>query len=82
MRVKNSIKEYCKKFGYKFEKTINENEFITSKKVDVFAGIEYIPVTNKIISMSIRKVGFKTLYEKHICFNDGDIIGNGHINNL
>jgi hypothetical protein len=82
MRVKNSIKEYCLLFGYKFEKMISEKEFITSKKVGVFAGMEYLPGTNKFITIPIRKIGFKIVYEKHLCFNDGDIISNGITNNL
>lgn len=80
MRVK--INEYCKKFNYKLEKIINENEFITSKKVNIFAGMEYTPGTNNIKSIPIRKIGSKIKFEKHICFQDGDIIGNGYINNL
>lgn len=76
------IKEYCKKFNYKLEKIINENEFIASQKVNIFAGMEYIHGTNKIKSIPIRKIGTKIKYEKHICFDDGDIVGNGYINNL
>ncbi len=76
------IKEYCKKFNYKLEKIINENEFITSKKVNIFAGMEYNLGTNNIKSIPIRKIGTKIKYEKHIYFADGDIIGNGYINNL
>jgi len=82
MFVRKNVNEYCKKFGYKLEKTINENEFITSKKVDVMAGMEYLPVTGKLISIPIKKIGVKFVYEKHLCFPDGDIIGNGFLNNL
>lgn len=82
MLVRKNINEYCKKFGYKLEKTINENEFITSKKVDVMAGMEYLPGTDKLMSIPIKKIGVKLIYEKHLCFLDGDIIGNGFLNNL
>lgn len=79
--MNRNIKEYCKKFNYKFVKMINEREFITSEKVDVFAGMEYIPGRGKLISMPIRKIGVKEVFQKHLCFADGDIVCNGKVNN-
>jgi hypothetical protein len=70
--ITKEIKKYCKDFGYKFEKHI-ENGFITSKKVKLFAGMR---------EDKIKCVGFKTVYEKHLCFEDGDIIGNGYVNEI
>lgn len=80
--MKAIIKEYCKKFGYKFEKQINENEFITSKKTPVFAGMNRDSFGKSILDYKIKKIGYKTIYEKHLCFMDGDIIGNGYLNEL
>jgi hypothetical protein len=80
MPVRNNVKEYCEKFGYKLEKIINENEFITSKKVDVKAGMKYLLGTDKLISIPIKKIGVKLVFEKHLCFSDGDIVVNGFLN--
>ena len=76
-----TIEKYCKYFGYKFEKHI-KNGFVTSKKVKLFAGMEKNLITGNIKSMNIKCVGFKTVYEKHLCFEDGDIIGNGYVNDV
>jgi hypothetical protein len=77
--MNSNVKKYCKDFGYKFEKKI-DGGFITSKKVDVYAGMQVDLNAGKVIDYKIRKVGFKIQYEKHICFEDGDIIGDGIIN--
>ena len=78
--MKTEIKKYCKNFNLKFVEMINSNEFITSQKVNVFAGMEFLPGTGKLISIPIKKIGSKLVYEKHLCFGDGDIVGNGKVN--
>lgn len=78
--LKSKIKEYCKTHKLKFEKYI-DGGFVASMLVDIKAGMESLPGTNKIISMPIRKIGSKRVYRKFICFSDGDIVDDGVIQN-
>jgi hypothetical protein len=78
--LKSKIKDYCKTHKMKFEKYI-VGGFIASKLVDVKAGMEYKPGTNRLISIPIKKIGSKIIYRKFICYSDGDIVDFGIIQN-
>ncbi|MCH8536116.1 MAG: hypothetical protein LAT51_13680 [Flavobacteriaceae bacterium] len=78
--LKSKIKEYCKTHKMKFKKYI-DGGFVASKLVDVKAGMEYKPGTDRLISIPIKKIGSKRVYRKFICYSDGDIVDVGIIQN-
>ena len=74
--IKSKVKEYCKIHKLKFEKYIGEG-FVASRLVDVKAGMEYMPGSDKFISIPIRKIGSERISRKFICYSDGDIVDDG-----
>ena len=80
MRI-NNINNYCKRHNLKFERLTNEG-FIASSKSPVFAGMEYNLYNCKIISIPLRKIGTKKVFTLFTCFDDGDIVDSGRIENF
>ena len=77
--LKVKIKEYCKYMNLKFVK-YHENGFIASYKFPIKAGMEYTPHNEKFLSLTIRIIGYKTIYRKYLCYKDGDIVDDGIYN--
>ena len=74
--LKSKIKEYCKTHKLKLEKYI-KGGFITSRLVDIKAGMENDLNSGRLISAPIRKIGSKRVSRKFICYSDGDIVDDG-----
>lgn len=74
--MKKLIKEYCKLGKLKFER-LTVDGFIASRLMDVRAGMEYNPISGKILSMEIKKIGSKRVYRKFKIHSDSDITDNG-----
>lgn len=76
----SKIKSYCNAHKIKFD-SITKNGFIAIHKVNINAGMEFIFGSGYFISIPIKKIGIREVKEKFICFQDGDIIGDGFIKN-
>lgn len=75
------IKSICK-FNKEVFVCNHELGFISSKKVDVKAGMRVDAVTGKIDQIKIRKVGTKTVYFLNKIHEDGDVQLFGQFTNL
>ena len=74
--LKGKIKEYCKIHKLKFERYAGDG-FIASKLLPIRAGMETHVYTGKFISLQIKEIGKKRIYEQFACYTDGDIVGLG-----
>jgi transcription elongation factor Elf1 len=76
-----NIKQHCKTFNEKFVCN-HPIGFITSKKVDVKAGMKVCQITGKITQLQIRKIGTKEVYFLNKVHADGDVQLYGQFTNL
>ena len=76
---KIKVRQYCKRFKIKFGKW-HENGFIGSYRKPIFAGLQYDYIAHNYVSIPIKKIGYKRIFEQFECHRDGDITSNGIIN--
>lgn len=76
--MKQAVKEYCKLHKLKFEGNVPTG-FIASRLVEVRAGMEYTLGLGKFISIPIKIIGKKRVFNNFLCYADGDIVDNGKI---
>ena len=71
------IKEFCKEYKVKFEE-LNNNGFVGSWLVDVKAGMKTDLISNKLMSIPIKKISNKRVYYQinklNECFSFGNKI--------